>query len=395
MNRILISVESPFFIPWDKFSAVACVVRSFAETLHNNGYEVYINEYSYKSILANGQSIKGAATKKKQIPKWYRFFSKRIREGFKDILLIRQLARQFEVVSKIPRPDIIISWVSYGSANGFYLSKAWDVPLISIYDNPLCEEYKFQFGFNPFLFGKVERSEKLMLGNSKKVIVYSEEMAFHLKKKYDFPVNFSYNQFIDTSKINYLDVNKKKDPLQLVFIGSFLKWHRIESLLNVFEKLHAKHQSIKLILIGDGPEKKNIEQLVSGLVCRNNVEFKGLMGKDELFDVLQQSHIGIIPYALWFHAPVKLFQYAAAGLAIVAYQTPTIDFIVKGYESSFALFNSDEQMLNQLEKIIDDQENLILKMANQSQRLIKDKYNVSSYLSFFEETFQEIEQTNA
>jgi len=385
IKRILISVEIPNFLPWNRFSAVACVVKSFAEVLHLNGYVIFINEYDFDTVVKNSDNINSSnPVIQNKAPVWYKYFPKRLREAVKDIVLIRGIKNQRRKIALIQKPDCIISWISYCSANGYHLSKKWNIPLISIYDNPLIEEYEFQFGFKPFLKNRIEKCEKLMIENSEKVIVYSASMASYLEYKYSCKIEFYFKQFLDTSKINYLSTVKPSGSIKLVFIGSFFNWHKIDLLINVFEKLYAKMpQSIQLLLVGDGPEKENIKKRVSETSCKNDIIFTGYMDKDGLNELLKETHIGIIPNALWFHAPVKLFQYAAAGLAIIACHTPTIEFIIKDYKSGFALFETEAQMLEKLEFMILDKVKRS-EMANLAQKMVEENYNNHSYLTFFE-----------
>src|SRR4051812_30543376 len=114
VKRILITVESPGFQPLNRFSAVASVIYSFAELLNKNGYEVYINDQAVAE-LKNKQAAddSGAGiTKAKSV---YRFVPKRGREIIKDILKFRALKTLNTQLSAVPRPDVIIAWISYGS----------------------------------------------------------------------------------------------------------------------------------------------------------------------------------------------------------------------------------------------------------------------------------------
>ena len=375
-------MEIPNLLPWNRFSAVACVIWSFAEILHNDGYDVYINEYEFEIVRKNREnnynhSISG------NIPRWFGFFNKRIREAIKEIILIRQIKKIKKKIQVIPKPAYIISWVSIGSDIGFKLSNEWSIPLISIYDNPLSEEYKFQFGFSPFLERRVEKLESRMLKNSEKVIVYSDRMVQHLKQKYNGLINFEIIQFIDFTKLINIETQKKGKQIKLIFIGSFFKWHKIDMLIRVFDKLNKEYKNIKLILVGDGPEKQFIEKLAITLDCSSNIIFTGLMDKKELFEVMNDAHIGVIPNSLWFHAPVKLFQYAAAGLTIVANDTPTIDYIFKDCKEIVSLFSSEEEMFMKIESQLKEEQSVRESRARVVQSYILNKYNNQSYLDFF------------
>src|SRR4051812_3114774 len=114
VRKILIVVESPMFNPLNRYSAVAAVIYSFASLLHENGYEVSINGESIDEL--KGKEHAAVANVGVPSPFYYRIFSKRMREAVKDLLLFRKLPALYRQLESTSKPDIIISWISYGSS---------------------------------------------------------------------------------------------------------------------------------------------------------------------------------------------------------------------------------------------------------------------------------------
>lgn len=389
IRRVLISLEIPALEPWNRFSAVACVVCSFAEVLESGGFEVYINQYRFTTVKKKLDSAYGMAARSQPRRPWYRWIPKRIREAGKDLLLLRRLRGLFAAVKAIPRPDCIISWISYGSQNGRKLAEYWSVPLIGIYDNPLCEEYRFLFGFEPFIKPVVERHERRMVLACDRLIVYSEAVAAHLQKKFDSSLKTSVNQFLDRYKINYMMPREPGGLVRILYIGSFFPWHRVDQLVDAFAQIASKHSGVRLCLVGEGPEMPAVRRRVVETGIDDLVEFKGRQDRDELEHILAESHIGVIPSALWFHAPVKLFQYAAAGLCVVAKNTPTIHELAQGHQGAIVLFDTPEDLLNQLELLLKWRER-IAKHAETARRFVAESYSDRAYLDFFRHLFDAI-----
>src|SRR6476659_3840661 len=113
VKKILVIVESPAFDPLNRYSAVAAVIYSFANLLYENGYEVSINGESIDQLKEKEDAA--VANVGVRSPVYYRIFSKRIREAVKDLLLFRNLKSLHQRLASLPKPDIIISWISYGS----------------------------------------------------------------------------------------------------------------------------------------------------------------------------------------------------------------------------------------------------------------------------------------
>lgn len=389
MKRVLISLEVPDLAPWNRFSAVACVVCSFAEILHNNKYEVFINQYPFEKVLTELNSGISSGTANGSPSKFVRLFPKRIREIVKDFLLYRKLKAHFNEVKTVPKPDIIISWVSYGSSNGSKLAKFWNIPLISIYDNPLVEEYAFQLGYEPFFRNYIEKQEKIMINSSERVIVYSPAMAHSLTKKFNKVISYSYKQFIDRYKINFINTERPTGNINFLYVGSFFEWHRVDLLISAFADVCENRSDCRLYLVGGGPQQERIERLVKELHLTKLVFFEGFQDKEGLKRIMEKCHIGIIPSALWFHAPVKLFQYAAAGLCILAIKTPTIDFIQQQDNSAIQLFNSKDELIVQMKTLASHPETIALRGAT-SRRWVEKIYGDKEYLNYFESLFKSI-----
>jgi hypothetical protein len=52
MKRVLISLEIPDLNPWNRFSAVACVIVSMGKVLKDGGFDVYINQYRFEDVYS-------------------------------------------------------------------------------------------------------------------------------------------------------------------------------------------------------------------------------------------------------------------------------------------------------------------------------------------------------
>lgn len=388
IRRVLISLEIPGLQPWNRFSAVACVVCSFAEVLHNGGYDVFINQHPFedvrKRILAEDSPHTTATPR--PFGGWHRLVPKRAREAVKDVRLLRHLRRLLVEVKTIPRPDVIISWISYASDNGRRLAQHWSVPLVGIYDNPLVEEYEYLFGFKPALRRLVDRREKSMVTHAQRLIVYSEAMAEHLQRRYAMPLRTEIRQFIDRYKIIYTEPRAVDGPLQLLFIGSFFRWHRVDLLVDVFARIAGRHPSARLCLVGAGPEESVLRRHVEEKGLADAVTFAGRQDKTGLDRIVRESHVGIIPNALWFHAPVKLFQYAAAGLCVVARRTPTLQEIADDCPGAFELFDTADDLAAHLEQLLVNP-SLVGVHGRRGYDFVTAAYGDQAYLAFFARLF--------
>ena len=98
-----------------------------------------------------------------------------------------------------------------------------------------------------------------------------------------------------------------------------------------------KHPGIKLVVAGDGPLR---EQLLCGLTergLREQAVFTGAVPHEEVPAVIRQLDVALAPYPALGHAfyfsPLKLFEYMACGVAVVAANCGQIAEVIRHGET--------------------------------------------------------------
>lgn len=383
-NRILISVINPSFNLMNRYSAVASVIYSFADLLRKEGSEIYVNDLELGEWEKRASS--GASTASPAPSKLFKIFPTRIRELVKDLLLFRNNKKTKERILSIRKPDLVISWISYGNNYSVEFAKKWNVPLISIFDNPISEEYTYLKGFPPFFKRYIDKQEKRSILNSNALIVYSHAVKEHLIKKYKVNTKFYFKPFTDFKRMTYLEPGlKKKETINFAYIGSFFNWHKIEDLIFAFNDLNKEFQNCRLYLIGDGPEYAKIKAYSDQ---NPNITLTGKMDGEALNSLLTTIDVGVISNALWFHAPVKLFQYSSAGLAVISKRTPTVTELTEG-KACYSFFDNVKELEESMKELLKHPET-ISKMGLAGQEHIKTNFSEKNYRDFFEAIFNDL-----
>jgi len=81
-----------------------------------------------------------------------------------------------------------------------------------------------------------------------------------------------------------IDIQKKydlKDKKVILFLGKFQEWERLDILVKVFARIREKQDDVKLLLVGDGPERERIEQAIRKHNLTNDVIITGFVPFDE------------------------------------------------------------------------------------------------------------------
>ena len=120
-----------------------------------------------------------------------------------------------------------------------------------------------------------------------------------------------------------------------VFAGAFRSWHGAVHLAAALARLHAAgDQRFGGVFVGDGPERASTEACARGVP---GVQFTGTVPHDRLPAGLARTHIGVAPFDAARHAPLrlgffwsplKIFEYMAVGLPVVAPALPRLQRLV-------------------------------------------------------------------
>jgi glycosyltransferase involved in cell wall biosynthesis len=121
-----------------------------------------------------------------------------------------------------------------------------------------------------------------------------------------------------------------------VFAGAFRSWHGAAHLSAALARLHeAGDRRFGGIFIGDGPERRPAEAQARGIP---GIEFTGRVSHAGLPAALRHADIGVAPFdpgrhpplqLAFFWSPLKIFEYMAAGLPVVAPALPRLQKLVE------------------------------------------------------------------
>jgi glycosyltransferase involved in cell wall biosynthesis len=101
------------------------------------------------------------------------------------------------------------------------------------------------------------------------------------------------------------------------FVGTFAPWHGLDLLVQAFGRAAAQFDAARLLLVGDGPERSRIEQLVAQGGLTGKVVFAGTVPYEELPRYVAAFTMGVMPDSNEYGSPVKIFEYMACGKPVV------------------------------------------------------------------------------
>jgi glycosyltransferase involved in cell wall biosynthesis len=114
----------------------------------------------------------------------------------------------------------------------------------------------------------------------------------------------------------------------LGFVGFVRAWHGLD---RVIEGMAATQggETLALVVVGDGPARPDLEALAARLGIAGRIRFTGLIQPEYVPAVVTGFDIALQPSATPYASPLKIFDYMAAGCAIVAPDQPNIREILE------------------------------------------------------------------
>ncbi len=102
------------------------------------------------------------------------------------------------------------------------------------------------------------------------------------------------------------------------FMGSFSVWDNLEFLIESFSGLSRSDPGLRLVLVGDGFNKGQLEEDVRKKQMNNKIIFTGRVPHEKVPGYIAAMDMAVIPHSNPFGSPVVLFEYMAMSKPVVA-----------------------------------------------------------------------------
>lgn len=146
------------------------------------------------------------------------------------------------------------------------------------------------------------------------------------------------------------------DAVTLGFLGSLRPWHGVEQLVDGFLRLREEGLPVRLLVVGDGPMLESISEQCAS--AGDSAILTGSVDPDRVPGLLASMDIAVAPYPemeSFYFSPLKLYEYMAAGKAIVASAVGQIEEVIE-HEVTGLLSEPDssESLLDALRSLVID-----------------------------------------
>jgi len=109
-------------------------------------------------------------------------------------------------------------------------------------------------------------------------------------------------------------------PFTVGFVGTLKPWHGLETLIEAFDLMCREEAGARLLIVGDGPERDRLAADVARRGLSGAVRFFGAADASRVPSLLADMDVAVAPYPdlrPFYFSPLKVYEYMAAGLAVV------------------------------------------------------------------------------
>jgi glycosyltransferase involved in cell wall biosynthesis len=168
----------------------------------------------------------------------------------------------------------------------------------------------------------------------------------------------------------------------LVHLAGFTPEKNHETVLRIFEGFLLKHPKSQLWLMGDGPQRRKIEDLVSESSFSEKVRFFGAISNP--FSMIPSNSIVILPSKIE-GLPAVILEAFHSRIAVIAFQVGGIPDVVIPDQTGVLVAGADEsgfvEALDRYMKLSSDEKQSLKDNAFQ---LVKEQYSIANAAKKFE-----------
>lgn len=298
--------------------------------------------------------------------------------------------------------DILHERYSLMSLGGTWAAKELSIPLI-------LEVHADLVSVEPPLHGKLLRGVQRYLAElmtrrcfrqASKIIVVSEAVGERLQTYWRVPAdkiktlpNAADSELFSPMKEHpgiRTEFGLGNGPV-VMFTGSFMPWHGLDNLIDAFSEIVLEIPRAKLVLVGDGPIRADLETQVQDAGLESKVVFTGGVLHQRVPALLSTADVAVAPYPelpseLWF-SPLKLFEYMASGKAVVASNAGQVAKVLEDGHSGLLFDPGNVKALREaLMRLLKDKE-LRLSLGQNARKEALEKHSWKSRADKLEEIY--------
>ena len=238
-----------------------------------------------------------------------------------------------------------------------------DLPFVFVvhYPSHSMELPKKSIGYK--IWNKIDnfilnRADKLVIISSgiKKDII---ERGISNEKIIMLPNGVDTDMFLPRDKNT--EIQKKydlEDKKVILFLGKFQPWEQLDKLVEVFDQVREKQDDVKLLLVGDGPEREKVEKEIEKYNLTNDVVITGFVPFDDVSKYYSVCDVFVmvrpdIPLTE-LNTPIKPIEAMAMGKVVISTDVGGMREMIEDGKTGFLLPDSIDSIADKIIEVLNN-----------------------------------------
>lgn len=294
-------------------------------------------------------------------------------------------------------PDIVHTWLF--AANSYGRLCAGAAPKARVVVSERCvDSWKagWQIWLDRKLIGRTDR----LVGNSQSVVEFYRELGVPSEKLACIPngievpegsvnVDENHGSHESLSRRNEIlnDLSLPQDCFVAGYVGRLAKQKRVEDLIWAVETLRQIRPTLKLVIVGEGPERHRLESFAREIHCSEHIRFLG--HRDDVSRVLPAFSVFCLA-STFEGMSNSVMEAMAAGLPVIASDIPANRELVIQNETGFLFKALDTVGIMQFLRRMIDEPSLAKSMGIAGRSRIMTEFSVERMVDSYATLYRQL-----
>ena len=264
-----------------------------------------------------------------------------------------------------------------------FIKRKLDIPCVAT----VHSDYRYDFNNNKLkkiVFTQLSRlglkSFNYYIGVSKEIVNILNDNKFKGEKfQVDNGLDFSKTKIIKKREEILKECNLNIADFIFVSVGRLHPIKNHKTLIRAFYLLRQKYKTVKLLIVGDGELRRNLEDLVDKLEIKDSVVFTGF--KNNSLDYVNASDIEVLcSFSEGGNPPLAILECAAIKKPVIVSNVGDLSSLIKEEDNGFKVDPNSVEDIELKMSLAYENKVDIVKYGKKLHDLVKSKFTIEAFI---------------